>query len=239
MKKSGNDAISFLFLAVLSACTLVLLVSAFCFDPVCKRGTAWQVESCEPVVRLHVRAAGDSPAEQSFKMELVALVQRLLSGKGPAPPASYGAYLSFLHNFLPELENSLQAYAAEAAAGTIAVRLTRELFPLRTYGRRLYPAGRYTALTVTIGEGAGENWWCLLFPSLCFPPARISRNSVEDENAAPLSPIYSETPGFAACGGADKVEAPAGAGRWRIKIWEFVKRPGQQIIEKAEQIFYN
>lgn len=41
-------------------------------------------------------------------------------------------------------------------------------FPLKTYGPYLYPAGDYEAILITLGEGNGENWWCVLFPPLCF-----------------------------------------------------------------------
>ena len=39
---------------------------------------------------------------------------------------------------------------------------------MKTYGAYTFPAGRYEALRVTIGEGAGENWWCVLYPNMCF-----------------------------------------------------------------------
>ena len=42
-------------------------------------------------------------------------------------------------------------------------------FPDRHYGAVFVPAGRYRALRVVIGEGAGHNWWCVLFPSMCYP----------------------------------------------------------------------
>lgn len=41
-------------------------------------------------------------------------------------------------------------------------------FPVKKYGPYLYPAGDYEALLITIGDGAGDNWWCVLFPSLCY-----------------------------------------------------------------------
>src|SRR5699024_1577820 len=41
-------------------------------------------------------------------------------------------------------------------------------FPTKVYGSYLYPAGEYEAVLITIGEGKGSNWWCVLFPPLCF-----------------------------------------------------------------------
>ena len=127
-----------------------------------------------------MRAAGDSPAEQGLKMAVAAEVQRLLSEKRPPEVNSQQLYLDFLHDCLPELECFLREFAAATAEGAqIELRLTEEIFPLRTYGRRIYPAGNYTALTVTIGEGAGENW-VPPFPSFA-SSAVFDHGSVEEE----------------------------------------------------------
>lgn len=215
---------------------VALLTAAHCSTPRQNSASPWQVQVGEPVVRLHVRASGDSPVEQQFKMALVARVQQFLSDKRPSRGGDYSAYLAFLQGCLPGLERSLHEFAAESAAGSqIAVQLSREYFPLRTYGRRIYPDGNYTALTVTVGEGAGENWWCLLFPPLCLPPAEE-----KNEEANPEGLPSAEVKETAAAGRtpAEK-EQPDNAIRWRSKIWEMLKRPGQYIIEKAERIFYN
>lgn len=234
----------FLFTALIMLMVLPGLL--FC-QALRQAGSAgWQIHSGEPVVRLHVRAAGDSPAEQGLKMAVAAEVQRLLSEKRPPEVNSQQLYLDFLHDCLPELECFLREFAVATAEGAqIELRLTEEIFPLRTYGRRIYPAGNYTALTVTIGEGAGENWWCLLFPSLCLPPAVFDHGSVEEEQIfygekeeSSISTGVDEAPDFAASR-ADGTKQAAGSSRWGFKLWKFVKRPGQHLIEKAAQIFYN
>lgn len=196
-----------------------LLAVVICCSASPGEGTApWRVQQGAPVVRLHVRASGDSPAEQRFKMELVAQVLRLLSEKSPPGTGEVTAYLEFLEGALPELEGALQEYAHRFGQGSpVAVGLSRESFPLRAYGRRIFPAGVYTALLITIGEGTGENWWCLLFPQLCLPPA------------VPADPVA--IPG--------EEGETAGAIRWQSKIWELFKRAAQSVIENAERIFYN
>ena len=50
-------------------------------------------------------------------------------------------------------------------------QMTEMYFPTRDYGDFRLPAGRYRTLRVTLGEGAGKNWWCVVFPSLCLPAA--------------------------------------------------------------------
>ena len=53
------------------------------------------------------------------------------------------------------------SYSADA-------RLTRCYFPTKIYGDLVFPSGEYEALRVSLGEGAGQNWWCVLYPALCF-----------------------------------------------------------------------
>jgi stage II sporulation protein R len=57
------------------------------------------------------------------------------------------------------------------------VELGKVDFPAKVFGNVTYPAGEYEALRVTLGEGQGENWWCVLFPPLCFGSAiKINEN---------------------------------------------------------------
>ena len=49
-----------------------------------------------------------------------------------------------------------------------SVKLTKESFPTRVYENYTLPAGEYTALIVELGEGKGDNWWCVVYPPLCF-----------------------------------------------------------------------
>lgn len=51
---------------------------------------------------------------------------------------------------------------------SVDVTFAKVPFPTKLYGDQVYPAGEYEALRITIGEGKGENWWCVLFPPLCF-----------------------------------------------------------------------
>ena len=71
--------------------------------------------------------------------------------------------------------------AAQAAAGERPVRvaLGPEHYPTRDYGTFALPAGVYTSLRVTLGAGAGHNWWCVIFPPLCAQAAGLSEQAVQ------------------------------------------------------------
>ncbi len=66
--------------------------------------------------------------------------------------------------------NEIVAGELEAAGSNepFSVELRETAFPTKLYGSRLYPAGDYEAVVVTLGDGKGDNWWCVLFPPLCF-----------------------------------------------------------------------
>jgi len=203
-------------------------------------GGGWQIHAEEPVVRLHVRASGDSPAEQRFKMAVASQVQRLLSAMRPPEVNSCEAYLEFLQGCLPGLEQDLREWAAtEAGEASIEVRLAEEMFPLRTYGRHVYPAGKYTALTVTIGEGAGENWWCLLFPSLCLPPATAADEEISGREPKAFSqPSGTGLDGalyFSAPPASEGRRQPAAPSRWRFRLWELIWQPGRHFMSTASE----
>ena len=227
VKSAGRAAV---LIAIAAVFLLLFLLSQ---DHRC----AWRVQEGTPVIRLHVRAAGDSPEEQSFKMALVSRVQEHLAGKELSQSGDCSAYLDSLRASLPGMREELLRFAAGTGeGGAIAVELGQEDFPLRTYGRRIYPAGRYTALVITVGEGAGENWWCLLFPPLCLPPVTERDDKVMPDAHCSTSVEGDSSADESVPAGEEGTE---GAIRWRSAFWELIQRPGQYIVEKVEKIFYN
>ncbi len=167
----------------------------------------WQVYSLrEPVLRLQVIASSDSEVDQLLKKQVVQIVRRQLSRQGEF--ASVEDCLSFVKLTLPCLEKEIRAYLQELAPGQqVSLMLARSNFPLRTYGNRVFPPGQYLALKVILGVGQGENWWCLLFPSLCV-------TLVESEPAdQPLEP-----------GGEEKFTGEKEPVHWRSRIWEWLER---------------
>ena len=115
------------------------------------------------LVRLHVLAADDSAEEQTLKLRvrdavLVCLAPRLEGARDKEEAKE------ILSVSLPEIKT-----AASAAAGgrEVAVTLTRERYPTRSYEGLALPAGEYDSLRVILGSGEGRNWWCVVFPPLC------------------------------------------------------------------------
>ena len=124
-------------------------------------------ELSERVVRLHVLANSDSEADQALKLQVrdrvLERAEDLLRQCGTREEAE-----ALLRSRLPELRRiALEEIRANGFDYDAAVRLTEMEFPTREYDTFTLPAGNYLALRVVIGQGAGQNWWCVVFPPLC------------------------------------------------------------------------
>ena len=63
---------------------------------------------------------------------------------------------------------SKETLAANGFTYGASAELTHTDFPEKTYGDYTFPEGNYEALEITLGDGAGHNWWCVLYPNMCF-----------------------------------------------------------------------
>lgn len=119
------------------------------------------------IVRLHVVANSDSDSDQALKLQVRdAVVEKLQSIMESLPSAQEAKEYILAHlEELKELAN--RVLAAAGSADRAEVSLQEEAFALRQYDTFTLPAGVYEALRITIGDGEGQNWWCVVFPTLC------------------------------------------------------------------------
>ena len=123
----------------------------------------------EELIRLHVVANSDRVEDQELKLlvrdaVITSLRQALADVRDTEQAKEY------LQENLPKLQElANKTLDAAGSAQQAVVTLCREGFPTRQYNTFSLPAGIYAALRVTIGDGAGKNWWCVVFPSLCVP----------------------------------------------------------------------
>mgnify|MGYP000970303978 CR=1 FL=1 len=120
------------------------------------------------LIRLHVIANSDSDEDQELKYQV--RDQLLLSFENIFRDAqTIGEARNLINESLDDLKgiaskeinNQGFDYPVDASLGIAS-------FPTKVYGDLVYPAGEYEALRVVIGEGSGANWWCVMFPPLCF-----------------------------------------------------------------------
>lgn len=116
------------------------------------------------MIRLHVVANSDSQQDQQIKLRVrdavLGCTQSLLDGTDD-PGSALGAGIS-------EIESAARSELLRCGCRMpVTVSLANERFPSREYDTFHLPAGIYRALRVTIGEGKGHNWWCVVYPSIC------------------------------------------------------------------------
>lgn len=121
----------------------------------------------EGLVRLHVIAASDDATEQAIKLDVRDSVLSYLEPKLASAADIAGAEALIEAN----LEGVAAAAESAAQGREVSVTLGEEYYPTREYDTFSLPAGRYRSLRVTLGEGAGHNWWCVVFPPLCLTAA--------------------------------------------------------------------
>jgi len=144
---------------------LMLTTAAFLISGVW--ATRTQAALADKVVRLHVLANSDTQEDQTLKLmvrdAVLEQAELLLENAENRAQAE-----SILQDTLVQLESAAEAeIAARGYAYNARVTLEETAFPTREYGDFTLPAGRYLALRVIIGAGAGKNWWCVVFPPLC------------------------------------------------------------------------
>ena len=121
----------------------------------------------DKVVRLHVIANSDSHEDQALKLKVrdsvLARANELLAGVADATRAA-----EVLQAHLPELAAAGEAVLKQGGYSCgISAQVQTTHFPTKYYASFALPAGNYTALRLVIGEGEGENWWCVVFPTIC------------------------------------------------------------------------
>lgn len=134
-----------------------------------------QSELADKVIRLHVLANSDSEADQALKLRVRDTVLKrateLLAGAESRSDAK-----KRLNAALPELKSAAECTVAETGyAYGVRVELAETAFPTREYDGFSLPAGEYLALRVLIGDAAGKNWWCVVFPPYVPQRRQMSR----------------------------------------------------------------
>jgi len=122
----------------------------------------------EGAIRLRIIANSDSDADQQLKRdirdEIIKAMGEVLRGTENEVVAR-----DMISQAVPQM-NEVAKRVIQEKGYTYSVKTDFGLvpFPTKMYGNKVYPAGEYQALRIQIGEAQGQNWWCVLFPPLCF-----------------------------------------------------------------------
>jgi stage II sporulation protein R len=142
---------------------LAVMVSCFLWG---NRSSATPIN--DRLIRFHVIANSDSRSDQDLKLKVR---DRVLKEIGPQLQKCGSKEES--QAFLSANLGNIKRYAESEIAKNgrkygVSVYLGKSLFPAKSYSNIVLPAGEYDALKIIIGKGEGKNWWCVMFPPLCF-----------------------------------------------------------------------
>ena len=151
------------------ALVLIVVLCGAVFTRVMQvKANAVQEKLSGEVFRFHVIANSDSEEDQELKMKVkeavVAYMRETLSGAENAAEAKAWA----IRHKEELVRVSEEVLRAEGCSDKVTAEVVRCEFPDKTYGDITFPAGWYDALRIKIGKTQGNNWWCVLYPNLCF-----------------------------------------------------------------------
>ncbi len=127
-----------------------------------------QRELAEEVFRFHVLANSDSEEDQALKMQVKEAVIAYMKEEIPESD-SVETTKAWAKSHLDAIVNLAKAVIQEEGYDyPVTAKVAFCDFPDKTYGDITFPSGRYEALRIEIGEANGQNWWCVLYPNLCF-----------------------------------------------------------------------
>lgn len=151
-----------------------------------KSTSTLQQQIATQVLRFHIRANSDTVADQQKKLRIK---QSLMEWLTPilSENTSKSETIQCIRKNLPDIRKEATRMAAPEP---VTVTLQKEWFPEKTYGTCTFPEGIYDALRVDIGQAKGHNWWCVLYPSLCFADAL--EPSMTEEGEEKLQQVLDE-----------------------------------------------
>lgn len=118
--------------------------------------------------RIHIRANSNSQSDQNIKYAVKQEISNYLTpllAKCNDKAAAYKVVENNLNNIKQISDRVLDEKGYKYKSST---KITREEFPLRSYGEFSLESGEYDALIINLGTGEGDNWWCVVYPPLCF-----------------------------------------------------------------------
>lgn len=142
------------------------------------------------IIRFHVRANSDSDRDQQLKInvkeKVVQYIEPLLKDS-----CSIDESRDILKKNISEIkEVALKQLEADGSDDSVDVYFEESYFPAKTYGDVTFPPGEYEAFRIDIGDAQGRNWWCVLYPPLCFVDATYG--VLPDESKDQLKNILTE-----------------------------------------------
>ena len=122
----------------------------------------------DEIIRFHIRANSDKEEDQALKLKIRDEILKEMNDKF-RDTKSIGESRRIIKDNMEEMKYITERVIEEEGRDyNVAVTLGQDNFPTRKYGNLVLPSGEYETLLIILGEGKGQNWWCVMFPPLCF-----------------------------------------------------------------------
>jgi stage II sporulation protein R len=158
-----NKSIAWIYIVVLSLSTILSL-----YIPKQEAAAKDTIVIPKEAIRLRILANSDIPADQALKRKVRDEVNKEIT-EWVKDIDSIKTARKVIKSHLPDIQQiAMNVVKAEKSNQSVRVEFTHVQFPTKLYGQYLYPAGEYEAILITLGKGEGANWWCVLYPPLCF-----------------------------------------------------------------------
>ena len=160
---------------------ILLLLAIFLISTILSYTTQVFAGLQNNIFRLHILANSDSPEDQNLKLKVRDSIIKYMEEINENS-SSKEETISNISNHLDKLQKiAEQTIHDNGYDFEVSLEIGNFYFPTKNYGNINLPAGNYDALRINIGEAAGQNWWCSLFPPLCF--IDISSGYLEEEDS--------------------------------------------------------
>ncbi len=149
----------------------------------------------DQIIRFHVRANSDMEEDQKLKLKVRDKILEEMGDKFKDTKTIEESRIIIQENMEEIRDIALEVIKGEGLDYDVDVFLGIDDFPIRRYGNMVFPQGKYETLLVTIGKGQGQNWWCVMFPPLCFVDITHSYAfNIEDNELGDFILDENETP---------------------------------------------
>lgn len=147
-------------------CMFIAAIAFLCIGS--KNDETTSERLADKILRLHVIANSDSEEDQNLKLlvkeELVNYIEANSTNLNDK-----ASYINYINENKEQLKNiALQVMLEQGYGYNVELSVENTYFPVKSYGDLTFPCGYYDALCVRIGDASGKNWWCVLYPPLCF-----------------------------------------------------------------------
>lgn len=157
-----------------SLCFLFVFISTFLYQGKAHSNAVIQEGISDKIIRFHVVASSDREEDQALKLTIKNHVLEYMK-----EALSQSKSLEDTKRIVREEETNIIKLVNEVirenipssskeSFPTVTTSIEEVYFPIKSYGDLTLPAGNYTAFCIILGEGKGTNWWCVLYPPLCF-----------------------------------------------------------------------